>query len=135
MIIIYNKIIPFVGYTTINIFSLLFTRKKELSEKLINHEKIHSIQILELAVFGIILTLILSFIFKFSILYSLLGIFTFYIWYCVEYILIRFFHKKQNDAYHDISLEEEAYHNDDNLNYLKTRKYFNWIKYIKLKSY
>lgn len=135
MIIIYNNLIPFQYYTVINIFSILFTRKKKITEKIINHEKIHSAQMLELGIVGILILLIFSSIFNFSFLYSLFGICTFYIWYCLEYIFIRLFHKKQNDAYHDVSLEEEAYINDDNLNYLKTRKHFNWFKYIKPKSY
>ena len=46
----------------------------------------------------------------------------------------RLFHKKQNCAYHDISFEEEAHNNDENLNYLKTRKHYAWWKYLKIKS-
>lgn len=45
------------------------------------------------------------------------------------------FHNSQHENYHDVSLEEEAYLNDDNLEYLKNRKWFNWLKYIKPKSY
>lgn len=58
----------------------------------------------------------------------------FYLWYGVEYLLIRLFHKKQNCAYHDISLEEEAHNNDENPDYLKTRKHYAWWKYIRLRS-
>ena len=47
----------------------------------------------------------------------------FYLWYGLEYIIIRFFHKKQNNAYHDVSFEEEAHDNAYNWNYLETRKY------------
>lgn len=31
----------------------------------------------------------------------------FYLWYGIEYLIIRLFHKKQNDVYHDVSFEEE----------------------------
>lgn len=58
----------------------------------------------------------------------------FYLWYGVEYLFIRLFHKKQNCAYHDISLEEEAHNNDENPDYLKTRKHYAWWKYIRLRS-
>lgn len=37
-------------------------------------------------------------------------------------------------AYHDISLEEEAHNNDENPDYLKTRKHYAWWKYIRLRS-
>jgi len=135
MIIIYNKIIPFGSYKAINLFSLLFTKSKNLSDKDINHERIHSYQMLELGILGCAIILLLSFVFNFSFLWSLCGILSFYLWYGIEYIIVRFFHVKQNSAYHDISLEEEAYENDDNLAYIQSRKWFNWLKYIKVKSY
>ena len=111
MIIIKNKFIPFKGYKAINLFGILFT-KNSLSNIDINHEKIHTKQMIETLFIG------------------------FYIWYGLEYLIIRIFgHKdKQNDCYHEISLEEEAYNNDDNLEYLDNRKPFNWIKYIKINS-
>lgn len=135
MIIIHNKIIPFGNYKAINLFSLLFTKNKNLSDKDINHERIHSYQMLELGILGCAIILLLSFLFGFSFLWSLCGILSFYLWYCVEYVIVRFFHEKQNNAYHDISLEEEAYENDDNLTYIQSRKWFNWLKYINIKSY
>lgn len=57
-----------------------------------------------------------------------------YLWYIIEYIIVRFCHKKQNDAYHDISFEEEAHNNDNNLHYLDNRKHFAWWKYVRLRS-
>lgn len=135
MIIIKNNFIPFGRYTSMNLYGLLFTKRDNLRDDIINHEKIHSTQILELAVVGILITLLLIFIFDISYWYLLLGGSLFYAWYVIEYIFVRFFHKKQNDAYHDISLEEEAYNNEDDLNYLDNRKWFAWFKYLKPKSY
>jgi len=40
---------------------------------------------------------------------------------------VRLFMK--GNAYRNISFEKEAYSNDDNLEYLKQRKIFNFIKY------
>ena len=112
MKIVKNNIIPFGKYKTINIFGILFTKSEEpLSDKSINHESIHTEQMKEML-----------FIF-------------FYLWYGIEYVLIRLFHKKQGDAYHDVSFEEEAYNNQHNLDYLKTRKHYSWFKYLKVKSY
>lgn len=111
MKIIYNKIIPFGNYTAINLFGILFI-KKELTIKDINHESIHTEQMKEM------------------------GYIFFYLWYVIEYLLIRFFHKKQGDAYHDVSFEEEAYNNEHDLNYIKfRRKRYAWIDYLKIKSY
>lgn len=105
MKIIYNNIIPFPGYKAINLFGLLFVRKGAvMSEKDINHESIHTAQMKEM-----------------------LYIF-FYIWYIIEWV-IRLF--KKGNAYRNISFEQEAYSNENNLEYLKDRKHYAWFKYIK----
>ena len=110
MKIIHNNLIPFGDYGTINLFGILFTKEDSLSKTTINHELIHTAQMKEM------------------------GYIFFYLWYCIEYVLIRLFHKKQGDAYYDVSFEEEAHNNDNNLDYLKTRKHYSWFKYIKVKS-
>lgn len=110
MKIIHNKLIPFGDYSTINLFGILFTKKDKLSKTTINHELIHTAQMKEM------------------------GYIFFYLWYVIEYCLIRLFHRKQGDAYHDISFEEEAYNNQYDLSYLDKRKHYSWIKYIKIKS-
>ena len=110
MILVKNKWFPFGNYKAINICGIVFYKGDNLSDKTINHEKIHTKQMIELL-----------FIF-------------FYLWYGIEYLIIRLFHKKQNDVYHDVSFEEEAHNNDDNLNYIDTRKHYAWFKYIKIKS-
>lgn len=99
MIIIRNKFIPFGGYKAINIFGILFVKKNaNIDNVTINHEKIHTKQIIELL-----------FIF-------------FYIWYGIE-LLIRYIINKKT-AYKNMLFEKEAYNNDNNLDYLKTRKWF-----------
>lgn len=133
MIVIKNKFIPFTGYETINLFGILFTRG-DIDYIEYNHEEIHTVQLFECMLLSAIIILLLSMIFKFSLLWVLLSIPMYYIQYCLEYVCIRLFHKKQGDAYHDVSFEEEAYNNQYNLNYIKCRIPFSWIKYIKLKS-
>lgn len=104
MIIIRNNIIPFKGFAAINLFGVLFVRKDAvISEQTINHEKIHTAQMKEM-----------------------LYVF-FYLWYIVEW-LVRLFGK--GNAYRNISFEKEAYDNDDNLDYLKDRKRYSWIRMI-----
>ena len=110
MKIIHNKLIPFGKYATINLFGVLFTKEKQLNKIDINHESIHTAQMKEM------------------------GYIFFYLWYVIEYICIRLFHKKQGSAYHDVSFEEEAYYYQYNLNYLNERKPYSWFKYIKIKS-
>lgn len=105
MKIIENKIIPFPGYKAINLFGILFVREgAKISKQDLNHESIHTAQMKEM-----------------------LYIF-FYIWYIVEWV-IRLF--KKGNAYRNISFEQEAYNNEDNLEYLNNRKHYEWFKYLK----
>lgn len=113
MKIIYNNIIPFKGFCAINLFGLLFVRKKYkglLSNETINHEMIHTCQCWEM-----------------------LGLF-FYLWYLIEWIVRLFQYKSAHAAYRNISFEREAYQNESNLDYLKSRKFYSWTKYLKNKK-
>jgi membrane-anchored protein YejM (alkaline phosphatase superfamily) len=105
MKIIENKFIPFKGYSAVMLFCMLFTRdKSKIKDRTIRHESIHMRQMWELLVIG------------------------FYLWYLAEW-LIRLF--MRGNAYRNISFEREAYANQDNVEYLKQRKLFAWIKYLK----
>lgn len=75
----------------------------EKAKSIINHESIHIEQQKELLVV------------------------VFYLWYFIEW-LIRLFMK--GDAYRNISFEREAYSNQDNTEYLKTRRLYSFLKYI-----
>lgn len=111
MKIVYNRFIPFKGFLAINLFGVLFVRKKEdgsnlaLSWKTVNHEAIHTEQMKEL------------------------GYVFFYILYFIEQ-LFRVLLPPYSTAYRDISFEREAYQNEDNPDYLKTRKHYSWIHYL-----
>ena len=133
MICIKNNLIPFKGYKAINLFGFVFTRT-ELNEKEKNHESIHTRQMIECAILGFYLIGALVILCHISYWWLLMSIPMFYIFYGLEYLIIRLFHKKQNDAYHDVSFEEEAFVNDDNLEYNKVRIPFNWVKYLVVKS-
>lgn len=110
MLIIKNTWFPFGRYTTFNLFGILFTKQDTLSERTIVHESIHTKQQLEM-------------------LFVL-----FYLWYAIEYCLIRLLHTTQNCAYHDVSFEEEACANDHDNSYLTRRKHYAWVKWVKFKS-
>lgn len=133
--IIKNKFIPFGDYKVMNLFGILLT-KQDLTEIDKNHEMIHTKQIIECAIILFTLLLILV-IFGINPWWLLISPAAFYIWYVIEYLLIRVFNIKdeQSDCYHDISLEEEAHINKYNMEYLKTREAFAWLEYIKIGSY
>ena len=91
------------------IYPFIFLKDKSLISNsiLINHERIHLKQQIEL-----------------------LWIF-FFVWYVIEFLrhLIRL--RNWNKAYHSISFEKEAYQNEDNLYYLEDRKFWMFLKYLK----
>lgn len=103
----YSSIIPFKGFYAINLFGTLFVRKeyknKPISKTTLNHESIHTAQMKEL-----------WYVF-------------FYILYFIEW-LVRLFITPRH-AYRLLSFEQEAYDNQNNLEYLKNRKPFSWLKY------
>lgn len=105
--IVYNKLIPFKGYSAITLLFWMFVRKgTNISKHTINHENIHFEQEKEL-------------------LFVL-----FYIIYCIEYIIkviITFNHDK---AYRSISFEQEAYKYMYDKQYIDNRKHYNWLKYV-----
>ena len=105
MIVIRNKYLPFPGFAAINLFGVLFCRPgTRITPRLINHERIHTAQMMEMA-----------FIF-------------FYIWYLVEWTVRLTW---RGNAYFNISFEREAYRNEHNRKYLKQRKHYAWWKYTK----
>jgi len=122
MKIIRNKYIPFPGYKCINLFGILFARKKaKIDEVTINHEAIHSRQFVELMVlFAATSVFVRWWLPLFAPLF-------FYVWYAVEW-LIRLF--KKGDAYRNISFEREAYTHQGDFSYLKGRGWFNFLKYL-----
>lgn len=109
MKVIYNNIIPFPGFRCINLFGILFVRKKfkgALTKVDFNHEKIHSAQIRDLC----------------------------YIFYYPAYLicwLIEILRPPYNSAYRDTWFERETYINEKDLNYLNKRKPWAFIKYWK----
>lgn len=134
MIVVRNKIIPFGRYKIINLFGVLFSKTDNISIVDYNHEGIHTKQIKECAILGFVIISILCVIFNLSIFWLLLSYCTFYLLYGIEYYCIRLFHHKQNDAYHDVSFEEEAFNNQTDFDYINNRRCFAWIRYVKFKS-
>lgn len=108
MIFISEYLVP-KGYLGVTVFPFVFLKSKELKSDtvLINHEKIHLRQQIEML-------LIL-----------------FYLIYIIEF-LIRFIqYKNWHMAYKNISFEREAYTNETHLDYLKQRKFWSFLKYLR----
>ena len=108
MILISKYIVP-KGYTGITIFPFVFLKHKALKADmvLINHEKIHLRQQLELLILP------------------------FYIFYVIEFIIRFIQYKNWYTAYRNISFERESYCNEANFNYLGERKIWSFLKYIR----
>lgn len=103
MKVIINDYIPFKGFKAMYFCGCLFVRRgSSLTERDIRHESIHHAQAKEL-------------LFLF-----------FYLWYGIEY-LVRLF--MAGNAYRNLSFEREAYANEANAEYLKTRIHYSFIKY------
>ena len=108
MIIVCQRLLKNTKISGITLFPLILLRKKEYrqNEILINHEKIHLRQQLELLIIP------------------------FYIWYLSEYYIKYLKYKDSQIAYRNISFEREAYDNEQNPDYLKRRKFWSFLKYL-----
>ena len=97
------------GYRGLTIFPFVFIKNQndKLNSILINHEKIHLRQQLELLIVP------------------------FFIWYFTEFLIRLIFIRDFNLAYRAISFEKEAYQNENKTNYLVNRPFWNWRHYLK----
>ena len=109
MKIIRTSILPFRGFSAINLLGILFVHHGVyLSNEMMNHERIHSAQQREML-----------FVF-------------FYLAYLLEW-MVRL--PMRGNAYRSISFEREAYANQRNLHYLEGRPLFAWRKYLRRPVY
>lgn len=108
MIIVCQRLLKNTKISGITLFPFILLKKTEDRENdtLINHEKIHFYQQMELLVIP------------------------FYIWYLSEYYLKYLKYKNHEQAYRNISFEKEAYENDQDPDYLRKRKFWNFLKYL-----
>lgn len=102
MFIIRNRFLPFPRFDAINLFGILFVHcGVKLTPEVINHERIHTAQMLEMGIIG------------------------FYIWYIAEWTFRLF---RKGNAYRKLRFEQEAYNHQHDLDYLKHRKPYAWLK-------
>ena len=108
MFLIVSKYLIPKGYRGLTLFPFVIIRNfldKE-NKVLLNHEKIHIRQQLELLILP------------------------FFVLYFLEYLIRLVQFKNKNKAYRNISFEREAYVNERNLDYLKTRPFWKFRNYI-----
>lgn len=86
---------------------ILFKNKSARENKvLVNHEKIHLRQQVEMLILP------------------------FYIWYVLEYLIRRIQFKSHYVAYRHISFEREAFSKQKQMDYLENRRFWNFLTYL-----
>lgn len=100
-------ILPKLSANAMAIFPFILLQKnaQKQDKVLINHEKIHLQQQLELLIFP------------------------FYFLYLLSYLINLVKYKNHYQAYLNIVFEKEAYHFEKQLDYLTKRKLYNWINF------
>lgn len=90
------------------IFPFIFLQNSGLKNNriIINHEKIHIRQQLEMLMLP------------------------FFLWYTIEYAVRWIRYGDSHRAYRNISFEREAYAMEGNLEYLKNRKFYSFLRYL-----
>lgn len=128
------KMILWSGYHTITLGPFIFTTKKriELTDEIINHEKIHVAQWCEVTTLSILLWSFLMLALDFRYVWTLPICFVvYYIIYVAEYAISRLYGvENSNQDYHHIWFEKEAYKHQKDMDYLRYRKPFAWFKYV-----
>lgn len=87
-------------------FILLKDKRQKNDPVLVNHERIHLRQQLELLIFP------------------------FYFLYLLNYLVLLIKYKNHYQAYYNIVFEKEAYATQHDLSYLKARRFFSWLRYL-----
>lgn len=109
---IYSTWMPPKGYKAITLLFLVVIRKDaRFTDVDYNHENIHLAQEMELLFIG------------------------FYLWYGIEYLIRLMMYRSHNDAYRNISFEQEAYMYQYDMEYLDTRSHFTWLRYLTKKTF
>ncbi len=81
-------------------------KQAKVSERMMNHERIHHRQQLELFILP------------------------FYVWYVLEWVFRWIYYKDRKRAYREISFEREAYAHDGDEKYLDYRKFWAFRSYL-----
>lgn len=107
IVIVFKYLIP-KGFRGFTFFPFVFLSDEKDREHivLLNHERIHIRQQIELLIIP------------------------FFLWYVVEFLIRLMQCKNRREAYYNISFEREAYTNEKDLHYLKQRSFWKFLKYV-----
>ena len=111
MFLIVSKYLILKGYRAMALFPFVIVREKRDAGNavLINHERIHLRQQMELLVLP------------------------FYLWYFTDYLVKIVLYRDTSKAYRNIVFEREAYANEGNQHYLESRPAWRFLKYFLIK--
>lgn len=109
-VIVAKYLIP-KGYSGMALFPfILLKERRDVSNAvMLQHEKIHLRQQLEMLILP------------------------FFIWYGIEYFIRILQYRDKHLAYRNISFEREAYANESQKDFLQNRKFWNFFNYLKAK--
>jgi len=106
--LIFSKIFLSPKFNAITIWPFIILKDRFLKKDklLLHHERIHLRQQIEMLVLP------------------------FFVWYLLEFLIRFILTQNWMKAYFSISFEKEAYTNEKNLTYLRSRKFWSFIKYM-----
>ena len=109
MILIVSKYLIPKGFRGLTVFPFVVVRYRNAQDYLVlmNHERIHLRQQLELLVLP------------------------FFLIYGVDYLVKLIRYRDKDVAYRNVVFEREAYQNENDLEYLKSRSFWRFLKYLK----
>lgn len=110
MIFLQTKYLIASGFLGFACWPFIFIKSNRVKQDriFINHERIHLRQQIELLVIP------------------------FFIWYAIEYLINLIIYNDFKRAYYQVSFEKEAYSYEKDMQYLKNRKPFQFLKQIKV---
>lgn len=108
MFLIVSKYLIPKGYRGLTVFPFVFVSQQSEKENsvLVHHERIHLRQQMELLVLP------------------------FFVWYGIEFLLKWMKYRNRKMAYRNIIFEREAYDQEKNFDYLKSRSFWRFLKYF-----
>jgi hypothetical protein len=108
MILIVSKYLIPKGFRGLTVFPFVVVRYRNAQDYLVlmNHERIHLRQQLELLVLP------------------------FFVIYGLDYVVKLIRYRDKNLAYRNVVFEREAYENENDLDYLKSRSFWRFLKYV-----
>lgn len=134
--VLYNdkiaKLLLWSGYDTITLgFIILTTRKTwEMNQEVLNHEKIHVAQWVEVTTLFMLIWVVVSLMIgSAKMLWWLpINMLAYYLIYMVEYAISRLYGGETGKQdYRNIEFEKEAYKHQNDMTYLSRRLPFAWL--------